>query len=315
MMDLKKPLFWNLKKPSFISYVLIPFTILMILNNFILKIKKKIKFKNIKSICIGNIYLGGTGKTPLTIKLYQILSKIGLRVVTAKKFHSNQFDEQTLLKENTKTIIAKNRIDAYNQAINSSNDVIIFDDGLQEKNVDYDLKFVCFKNKNWIGNGMLIPSGPLRENVESLKRYDVVFLNGTDENTQDIKETILKINPQIKIFNSYYEIKNLNTLDLKSDYLIFSGIGDPSSFKEILLKNNIKVKKEIIFPDHYNYKKNDIKKIFELAEKINAKILTTEKDFVKISNINTKKIDFLKIELKIIEEQKLIDFLNEKFNQ
>ena len=62
MMDLKKPLFWNLKKPSFISYVLIPFTILMILNNFILKIKKKIKFKNIKSICIGNIYLGGTGK-------------------------------------------------------------------------------------------------------------------------------------------------------------------------------------------------------------------------------------------------------------
>ena len=315
MMDLKKPLFWNLKKPSFISYVLIPFTILMILNNFILKIKKKIKFKNIKSICIGNIYLGGTGKTPLTIKLYQILSKIGLRVVTAKKFHSNQFDEQTLLKENTKTIIAKNRIDAYNQAINSSNDVIIFDDGLQEKNVDYDLKFVCFKNKNWIGNGMLIPSGPLRENVESLKRYDVVFLNGTDENTQDIKETILKINPQIKIFNSYYEIKNLNTLDLKSDYLIFSGIGDPSSFKEILLKNNTKVKKEIIFPDHYNYKKNDIKKIFELAEKINAKILTTEKDFVKISNINTKKIDFLKIELKIIEEQKLIDFLNEKFNQ
>ena len=237
------------------------------------------------------------------------------RVVTAKKFHSNQFDEQTLLKENTETIITKNRLDAYLQAINSSNDVIIFDDGLQEKNVDYDLKFVCFKNKNWIGNGMLIPSGPLRENVESLKRYDVVFLNGTDENTQDIKETILKINPQIKIFNSYYEIKNLNTLDLKSDYLIFSGIGDPSSFKEILLKNNIKVKKEIIFPDHYNYKKNDIKKIFELAEKINAKILTTEKDFVKISNINTKKIDFLKIELKIIEEQKLIDFLNEKFNQ
>ena len=314
-MDLKKPLFWNLKKPSFLSYVLIPFTILMILNNFILKIKKKKKFKNIKSICVGNIYLGGTGKTPLTIKLYQILSKIGLRVVTAKKFHSNQFDEQTLLKENTETIITKNRLDAYLQAINSSNDVIIFDDGLQEKNVDYDLKFVCFKNKNWIGNGMLIPSGPLRENVDSLKRYDVVFLNGTDENTQDIKETILKINPQIKIFNSYYEIKNLNILDIKSDYLIFSGIGDPASFKEILLKNNTKVKKEIIFPDHYNYKKNDIKKIFELAEKLNAKILTTEKDFVKISSINTKKIDFLKIELKIIEEQKLIEFLNEKFNQ
>ena len=69
-------------------------------------------------------------------------------------------------------------------ALNKSKEVIIFDDGLQEKDIDYDLKIVCFKNKNWIGNGQLIPAGPLREKIESLKKYDVVFLNGKSENSK-----------------------------------------------------------------------------------------------------------------------------------
>ena len=96
-----------------------------------------------------------------------------------------------------------------------------------------------------------------------------------------------------------------------SNYLIFSGIGDPPSFKEILLENNVKVVKEMIFPDHYIYKKNDITNILNEAQKINAKILTTEKDFFKIQESDIKKINFLKIGLKIIEEQNFIKFLNE----
>ncbi len=314
-MNLKKPLFWDLKKPNFLSYALIPFTIPIILNNYLLKIRKKIKFSNIKSICVGNIYLGGTGKTPLTIKLYQIIEKIGLKAVTAKKFHSNQIDEQTILKTKTHAIVSKNRFDAFEHAINQSKNVIIFDDGLQETKVDYDLKFVCFKKKNWIGNGQLFPSGPLREKIDCLKKYDVVFLNGKDKNIDFNSEIIHNINPLIKIFNTYYKIKNLNVLDIKSNYLIFSGIGDPSSFKEILLENNIKIIEEIIFPDHYNYKKNDIKKILVRSKEINAKILTTEKDFIKLSEIDKEKIDFLKIELEIVEEQKLINFLIERLNE
>ncbi len=313
-MNFKKPLFWNLKEPNFFSYLLIPFTIPFMINNFLLKIKKKNKFSKIKSICIGNIYLGGTGKTPLTIKLYEIIKKMDFNVITAKKFYPNQVDEQTLLKNKTQTIIAKKRLDAINKAINNAKDVIIFDDGLQERNIDYDLKIVCFKKNNWIGNGQLIPSGPLREKVESLKNYDVVFLNGKNNSSVNIEETILKINSKIRIFNSNYEIKNLDKLDKNSNYLIFSGIGDPSSFKEILIENNINVIKEKIFTDHYVYKKEDVKNIIEEAKKVNAKILTTEKDFVKLSDDVTGEIDYLKIELKIEEEQKFINFLNDKLN-
>ncbi len=314
-MNLKKPLFWNLKKPNFFSILLRPFTILIIMNNLLLKIKKKIKFSEIKSICVGNIYLGGTGKTPLTIKLYEIINKMGFNVITAKKYYSNQTDEQKLLKEKTKTIISKKRIDAINQAITNSNDVIIFDDGLQEKQIDYDLKIVCFKNKSWVGNGQLIPAGPLREKIESLKNYDLVFLNGKNGITNNIKETVKKINSKIEIFNCYYKIKNLENLDKKANYLIFSGIGDPSSFKDILLENNFNIVKEIIFPDHYQYKKKDFQNIIQEAKKINAKILTTEKDFIKLSEDEKKKIDLLSIELEIIDEQKLLEFLHDKINK
>ncbi len=313
-MNFKRPLFWNLKKPNFFSYLLIPLTIPIIINNFLLKRVKKLKFSKIISICIGNIYLGGTGKTPLTVKLYEIIKSKGLKVTTAKKFYSYQVDEQMLLKEKTQTIFKKNRIDAINDAISNSIDVIIFDDGLQEKKINYDLKIVCFKIKNWIGNGQLIPAGPLREKLSSLKNYDIVFLNGDRKIDNNINQIILNTNPKIKIFNSYYEISNLDELDNKSDYIIFSGIGDPMSFRDILEENKIKVVKEIIFPDHYFYKENDITDITKKAKEMNAKILTTEKDFIKLSSYETKNIDFLKIELKIIEEQQFIKFLNEKIN-
>ena len=95
-MNFKKPIFWDLKKPNIFSYLLLPFTIPVIINNFFLCIQKKYKFSKIKTVCIGNIYLGGTGKTPLTIKLFNIIKKMGFDVITAKKFYSNQIDEQNL---------------------------------------------------------------------------------------------------------------------------------------------------------------------------------------------------------------------------
>ena len=93
-----------------------------------------------------------------------------------------------------------------------------------------------------------------------------------------------------------------------------SGIGDPPSFKEILLEHNIKIIREIIFPDHHSYTKKDMKSILEEANKLNAKILTTEKDFIKIPADDARKISFLKIELKIIKEQKFINSLNDKLS-
>ena len=312
-MKLTKPKFWDQKKPNLTAYLLFPFTIFIRLNNFFLKIKSKKIYKEIKTICVGNIYLGGTGKTPTVLKIYQLL-KNDLNVVTAKKFYIDQEDEQIILKDKSKFLTYKNREEIIKNSIKQDLDLIIFDDGLQDNNINYNLNFVCFDSQNWIGNGCLIPSGPLREKLTSLEKYDAVFIKFIEEDTnlEEIYSTIKKINPKIKIFNSLVQVKDIDKFDLTKKYVVFSGIGNAKSFKSLLLKNNFNVIKEIIFPDHHNYKINEIENILKKTKELGAKLITTEKDFVKLHDNYKNQINFLEIELKIIEESKLIEFIKSK---
>ena len=101
-------------------------------------------------------------------------------------------------------------------------------------------------------------------------------------------------------------------LDINQNYLAFSGIGNPDTFLKTLKKNNFKIIKTINFPDHYKYSNRDITKIKETAKNLKAKIVTTEKDYYRLNKLNTEGIDFLKIELKITNENQLINFLNKK---
>ena len=304
-MNLKKPKFWKLKNPNFIAYLLYPISFIIILiNSFKNKTDKK-KFK-IKTVCIGNIYLGGTGKTSLSIKLNKILNKKNLNSCFIKKFYKNQLDEQKLLKNNGKLFLAPKRIDAIQQAENENYDIAILDDGLQDNSIKYDVSFVCFNNLNWIGNGMIIPSGPLRENIKSLKKYNHVFINGNLENIDQLREEILKINSNLIIHLGKYEIINLNEFKKDEKYLIFSGIGNHETFVSMFKKAQLNVLKEIEFPDHYNYEKKDIDKIISEASDLNCTIVTTEKDRLRINDTYLDKIKVIKSELKIIDEDKFI---------
>ena len=308
-MIFKKPLFWDYKKPNLLSYFLLPLTLPIIIRNFFFTTLKKKKFPEIKTICVGNIYLGGTGKTPLCIKIYEILKEKNFNIATVKKFYKNQKDEQLLLQKKTTTIIADTRKEAVLESIKKKYAVLIFDDGLQDTQIDYDKKLVCFKSNNWIGNGRIIPAGPLREKISSLKRFDAIFLNGNKDNNKELKEKILRINSNIKIFQTSYKISDINKYDLNSEYLIFSGIGEPKDFKNLLIENGFKIKKEIIFSDHFEYTSKEINKILDLAKNENLKILTTEKDYMKLSQSLNKEISFLDIYLEIENQKELINFL------
>ena len=240
-----------------------------------------------------------------------------MKVSTGKKKYSKYVDEEILLGKKTKLILGTSRKKVLNSAIKENYDVVIFDDGLQDKKISYDLQIVCFDAEKWIGNGLLIPAGPLRENIDSLKKYDCIFLkvNKKNFNNQDVEIAIKAINPNIKIFYTYYEPSNIENLNLNNRYLIFSGIGNSENFKKILLNNKINVVKEIIYPDHYEYSKNDIVKLKEQAKSLSSNLLTTEKDFVKISKISNDKIDFLEVRLKIQNEEGLTKFLKDKVNE
>ena len=158
-----------------------------------LNLNKKISFDGkIKTICVGNIYVGGTGKTPLSIKIIKILKNSNIKACFIKKEYSNQLDEQKLLSSNGKLFCKKNRVIATNDAFKENFVVAIFDDGLQDKNIKYDIKIVCFNEEVGVGNGCLLPAGPLRESVKNLKKYDVVFFNGNNMNESDFEKKYKK---------------------------------------------------------------------------------------------------------------------------
>ena len=316
-MILKKPKFWDFKKPNFFAYLLYPFTIFVEINNIISSVIPKKKFTEIKTICVGNLYIGGTGKTPTSLFLYNLLKKNNINPVIAKKFYKNQIDEQKFLKDNSNFISLSDREEIVKKAIEMKFDMIIFDDGLQEKWINYDIKFACFDSEKWIGNGHLIPSGPLREKMNALKNYHGIFLKtvNDDSNLDYIYNKIREINPNIEVFESNIEIKNISKFNIDKNYIIFSGIGNPDSFKKLLLKNKFKIIEEITFPDHYNYQDKDILEIIDKANSNNAEIITTEKDFKRIPQNFKEKISFLEINMKIKDENKLVQFLKTKINE
>ena len=309
-MKFKKPKFWDYQRPNLLSFILLPLTFPLILNNFFLKKKKnKKKDHKPKKICVGNIYIGGTAKTPLTIKIYQILNKLDINACTIKKYYKSHYDEQKMLSEKTKLYCEKNRIDGLNKAILDNKDVAIFDDGLQDRSINYDLKIVCFNDLKLIGNGFLIPAGPLREKINSISKYDMAFINGNEVDNSKLKLLLKSYNANIEIFETNYKAINIKEFNINDEYMVFSGIGNPESFRQTLINNNIKITKEIIFPDHYNYTHKDIDQIKYQAKKLNLKILTTEKDYIKIKSIDNNDIRYLKVELDIKNEDRLINHL------
>ena len=305
-----KPKFWD-NKIGFISALLLPLTFIF---NALLFLRKQIttaKNFKIKVICVGNIYLGGTGKTPLTIFLAKELSKLGKKPVIIRKYYKNHKDEYGLIKNYfKKLIVCKNRIDGLNKAIRSGFDVAILDDGFQDYKIKKDLNIICFNSNQLIGNGLILPSGPLRENLSSLKRANIIIING--KKNKDFEKKILRINKNLKIFYSFYKPVNLNKFRNKK-LLALAGIGNPENFFQLINKNNLHIKKKIILPDHYRFSKNEMQNIITDAGQKNYKIIMTEKDYFKISNLKSKKINYVKVNLKINGQRRLLNRIDELY--
>ena len=237
-MNLKKPKFWDLKKPNLVAYILFPISYLIQSINFFLKVSDPKKFK-IKTICLGNIYLGGTGKTSLSIAINKLLTQKKIKSCFVKKFYKNQIDEQKLLSKHGKLFLANKRTESLIQAQKENFEIAILDDGLQDNSIDYDIKFLCFNTINWIGNGMTIPAGPLREKISSLKNYKNIFLNGNLENIEKLKDKILSINPNINIHLGQYQLLNIKEFNLNDKFFVFSGIGNHQTFINMIKNFNL----------------------------------------------------------------------------
>ena len=306
-MKLIKPKFWETK--NFISLILYPFSAITFLINSIKKFSIKKTFE-IKTICIGNIFIGGTGKTSLAIEINELLRK-KFRTVFIKKNYENQMDEMNLLKNRGKIISSSKRENALSAASKKKYQVAILDDGLQQKNINYNLKIACFNSKYALGNEYMLPAGPLRENLNVIKNYDLIFLSGEKKNKKLLSK-LKSINKNLQIFEGKYKPLNLKKFNLRKKYLMFCGIGNPHEFEQTLVKSKFNISKKIIFPDHHKFSNIDLKKLKYNASRDNLTLVTTEKDFFRLDKAQRKNIKFLKIKLEIKDKEKLKKILISK---
>ena len=303
-MNFFKPNFWDKNQISFFSILLFPISLLIIFSFYLKRHLTKQKQSPIPVICVGNIYLGGTGKTPLSIKIFLILKNLNVNSVFIRKKYDSFQDEVDLLKKTGPVYQNKKRLVAIDEAHRKGAKIAILDDGFQDFSVKKNLSIICFSEKQWFGNGLTIPSGPLRENLSGLNRANLVVINGKKNNA--IEEKIFSKNKNIKIFYTSYIPENVE--EFKNEKIIaFAGIGNPENFFNLLKNNKLNIIESVKFPDHHEYSEEDLKNLLKKIEKNQSILLTTEKDYLRISENYKKNIRYLKIKIKMENENQFIE--------
>ena len=300
-MKLYKPKFWDHK--NFISLSLFPVSLIIQLVILLKKKFTKVSSFKIPIVCIGNIYVGGTGKTPLSILVSKELSKIGKKPVIIRKYYKEHMDEHSMIKENfSHLILNSDRTGAIQEAQNKNFDTAILDDGFQDYKIKKDLSIICF-NSNFEGNDFVIPAGPLRENLNSIKNAQIIVINGYKN--LKFEKKILEINNNIDIYYSKYKAVNYTKFSQK-ELLVITGIGNPENFLELLNSHKLKIAKKYIFPDHYTFSKEELNNFKSEAKKNGYQIICTEKDYHRIKKYSVDEIDFLRVELVLEKKETLI---------
>tara|TARA_Y100000816_G_C26085668_1_gene572854 strand:+ start:587 stop:1519 length:933 start_codon:yes stop_codon:yes gene_type:complete len=306
-MKLFKPNFWT-KKISFFSILLWPLSIIYQFFIYVKNLITKERVFKIPIICVGNIYLGGTGKTPMALFLAKIFESRGKKTSIVKKYYPEHFDEHLMIKNYTNNLfLDKNRQVAMQNVEKNNFDLAILDDGFQDKSIKKNFNILCFNSNQLIGNGFVFPAGPLRERLSSIKGANVIVVNGKKDDSFEKK--INDISKNIEIFYSNYEPINIKEFKNKKIFA-FAGIGNPDNFFKMLIENDIDLQKKIAFPDHYELSKDEIKKIIKEASEKKLDILTSEKDFYRLKKYNIKEISHIKIRLKITDEKKFLEKVN-----
>jgi tetraacyldisaccharide 4'-kinase len=307
------PEFWS--KFGITAFLLIPFCLIYFFVIRFLSLKKIDSQKlPAKIICVGNITAGGSGKTPACIEIGQILknkySNKKICVVSKGFGGSNKSpkkvepqkdsadvvgDEPLLISKYMDCFVGKNRLETCKFAIENGFQIIILDDGIHDKTIHKDVNLVVIDGGYGLGNKLLIPAGPLRDRIDiPLKITDAIILIGEDK-TGAIDFIKLKSKTLPKIFNA--EIQPKNIPDTSSDYIAFAGIGIPEKFFNSLEKLQVKLVDKVKFADHYEYNSDDEENLMKLAEEKNSKLITTEKDFIKLSDEMKKNVFLFEIKI------------------
>lgn len=324
---------------------LFPFYLFSILFGIILKIRVYLYSLGILKtrklpcpvISVGNLTLGGTGKTPLVMHLAKGLKQRGIHVAILTrgykgkmkqgfvKINNNHIspklsgDEPFLMAktlEGIPILIGSNRFRNAQLALKEFLiSCFLLDDGFQHLKLHRDLDILLIDSQIGFGDNYIFPRGILREPLSHLRRADIYLITKitNQKSSRLLEEEISKLKPSPIIFHSHYEplyllnykgVKiNIESLNGKN-VIALSSIGNPHYFSYLLKRCGMVVTNEIIFPDHHSYKERDLTFIKEQVKQVDC-IVTTEKDMVKLNYLNIENLPIyaLRVEIKIWEEE------------
>lgn len=321
--------FWYTK--SRIAYLLLPFSLLFLLISSL----RRLLFKSgilpsyrapVPVIVVGNLSVGGNGKTPVVIWLVQQLQQRGLSVGVISRGYSSQSktypllvtadsdpvqagDEPVLIAKRTNVplCISPQRRQAIELLLRHYPcDVIISDDGLQHYQLQRDIEIIVMDAERGFGNGLLLPAGPLRELPSRLRHADLVIANGHPHQDCDV---VMKLVPQYAINLLTREKRLLSEFEQVS---AIAGIGNPQRFFNMLRGLNIRLAETQAFQDHQPYQAELLTKLAQ-----NRPLFMTEKDAVKCMGFARPNWWYVPVEAEIRgdQAQQLLNRISEMKNE
>ena len=274
------------------------------------------------TICIGNLNVGGTGKTPTTIALAQHFLKKGLQVHVVSRGYKGKFqgtflvdpqkhksdevgDEPLLMSEFTSVWVSNKRKNGIAAAENAGAQIVLLDDGFQDPSFHKDFSLIVVDGEKGFGNKKCMPAGPLRENiVQGFKRADAIVIVGQRIYKFDTFPTHLKI-----IHSTLKPIETgMNWKEGK--YLAFAGIADPSKFFKTLRSLGANLIDCVALSDHQKLDGQVLKRLERKANSAHAQLVTTEKDAVRLSNTYRKKVLSLPVRIEFDDKNELENLFN-----
>ncbi|WP_425362583.1 tetraacyldisaccharide 4'-kinase [Candidatus Tisiphia endosymbiont of Hybos culiciformis] len=318
MIRLIYPKFWQTK--NIIAYLLLPLSWLYLFASYLRRIMARPIIFPCKVICVGNISIGGTGKTQIVIFLAQLLKAINIDFIIISKGYGSKLqttllveehhtvadvgDEAVMLLKYGKVIAAKKIQDIKPFIERIKPKVIIVDDSMQNPNFHKDIVILSVDANRLFGNEFLIPAGPLRQYPkQAMDKADIVISVGSDN---------IDSFPLYKE-RTFFQAQIVPSIDIDKtkNYFAFSGIGNPERFFSTLANYGLQLVGHKIFPDHHQYSAKDLEYLKEQSKKSNSLLITTRKDYVRIYDTDLSVI-CCDVYLLLDNKQLLIDLIYEK---
>ncbi|MBO5833734.1 MAG: tetraacyldisaccharide 4'-kinase [Alphaproteobacteria bacterium] len=296
---------WFLRK-RLMSFVLLPVAwIYYLVGRIVFVVRKTRQLKSRRPIiCVGNILAGGVGKTPI---VRAIATRFGAPVVMRGYKKNTETgdcgDEANMLSRGGLAVHVgdrKSNIVLLNKQLGEDGPIVM-DDGLQNSSIKKDISIMVFDEGLGYGNGFLLPAGPLREPKSAAKKADaiIVIKNKNPKKKFELPEGVPVFYAHNQTFSPYDEDEKL---------VAFAGIGYPQKFFASL--KNVVAKR--VFADHYQYTDEDLRKLIALADKKGAKLITTEKDWVRLPAQVQDIIKYARLDTVI--ENSFYDWIKERLN-